>query len=154
MRHATSHFIIAIVLLAMCAMSGCGDTESPSDPTTILPESTEASRAFQRIWKTSLYPNLTEHQNQCIGGLDAAIRSGESIASRQISFRDGATHFNVSVADNGPSWRILHGVVSDLDCDGTGWEVVADPYPGRGNTVVAVLDNEFKLVFAWIGLEG
>lgn len=197
MKHATPHFMTAILLLlTVCAFSGCVDTEPASEapathsargstasasesrntpspehaesrrPTGSLAtqsssqgigsvaDSSQASRAFQRIWQTSLYPDLTKRQHQCIAELDAPIRSGESLASRQIRFRDCALRVNGSVTENEREWRILHGAIPDLDRDGHGWQVVADPYPGRGNCVVAYLDNDYNLVFAWIGLEG
>ena len=114
----------------------------------------QASRAFQGLWRTSLYPNLTKQQHQCVADLDAAIQAGESLVSRQVSYRDCAVRVNDSLTENEHEWRILHGAIRDLDRDGSGWEVVADPYPGRANCVIAYLDNEFNLVVAWIGLEG
>ena len=170
MQQAKAHHTVCFLfLLAAGVLAGCANTESPSsqseianaasplqslEPNAVVPTLDPASGAFQRVWQAQLSPNLTKHQQQATIGLDAPIRSGKSLVSRQMPFRDCILRVNDSVTEDEREWRILYGEVSDLDRDGRGWEVVADPYPGRGNCVVAYFDNDLNLLLAWIGLEG
>jgi hypothetical protein len=170
MQQAKAHHMVRVLLLFTAGVvAGCVNTESPdrqsertdtvSSQQSVTTEAIvstldPACCAFQRAWQTRLFPDLTKKQQQATVGLDAPIRSGTSLDSRRIPLRNCAQRVNDGVSEYDREWRVLHGEVSALDREGRGWEVVADPYPGRANCVVAYFDDDLNLLVAWIGLEG